>query len=1199
MPRNIFLILIFVCAGTQIMTASNMGAEISYTYLGGTKYLINVNIYSDCGNGNPGQPTIQILDGTKKNYLYSTYCCKKDITPVGQSCTLCTDAGCGLHFGVSKITYTVQADMSKYSSCNLVINAQSVYLDTSTNTTRPPTYFNFTVVECMLNRCHGDHDSPSFQSDPVTLLCNKQAVNTFQYANPGNSGDSLVHKTIAIKNGYGGYIGYNNPFTKDVPLSYTGASDTSAIPDGFHYNAITGALNFKPKKIESSFISFQAVEYTKDSSGVYYVCGTAQRTCLVNIIDCSADNPPVISGINKTPSDTLYTCSNIPISFNIYSSDTDKNDVVVESVQNNTGGTFTTSSGPKPVITFKWTPKNKDVGTGAHFFTVNAQDKASPVPGQSTRRFYIFVKDSLPVTAIQLTDSGCGRFHLALDPLPDKNYNLSYTWLYDNVFISAKPDFSYKNNLAGKHYISLGISNIKSGCTEYLLDSVYYDTAYQRLTPQTAICKGDVVPLHAAKGKNLIWSPTTGLSDVSIANPIAKPDATTTYTISATDAKGCTYTDQQKITVSDFKIIKSQDKTICNGDQVKLYINHVNGSTVQWLPAGTLNKGAGDTLIATPHQTTFFKAYVNLNGCIKTDSIKVNVNPTHSQSENKMVCGDDSVKLFAKGGTSYKWYDERHMKFILGTDSFYNFKAPNYSNIYYIPLEVIMTDRKTGCLDTNQIIVLITSFNPTWTKKSGDICKGEVLTYAASGGDAYSWTLPGTGTSAYSEITFKPVATTKLLLTITKNTVCSKTDTITVFIPPTPANYPPITICKGDTAYLSAKGGSQYVWGPTNSGLKNIYAQNQTIIPKASTKYTVTIKDSAVGCVRTDTQMVILKTDCVWPGDANKDKTADYLDVLNIGVGYGSKGPARAKNAIFWKQYPVDDWNDTLANGTNFKHFDCNGDGIIDARDTAIISNNYGKKHNKWSAGTGNPTDPPIYFKFVKDTFYAGDTAVAYLYAGKTGNPLKNTYGVGYEANYTGSPLIANTGNVSPFCDYFCNGTELNYMRPDYINNNVRGVTVETNGNTVKNTTGKIAVLKFRLQDSFSHAYNPKGEKIYARLLSATAINNTGKELNIYGLNDSAIVLGSKHKKNGIDISVSIPGLKIYPNPANNQLIVESGSTLLKKITIYNSVGQSILEMDNISGIKTIDVSCLIAGMYFIEMKTDTMTERQKLLIQR
>jgi gliding motility-associated-like protein len=66
--------------------------------------------------------------------------------------------------------------------------------------------------------------------------------------------------------------------------------------------------------------------------------------------------------------------------------------------------------------------------------------------------------------------------------------------------------------------------------------------ALPNITASTDIDKifaGDTVQLTASGGFNHSWTPIDGLSDPGIANPIANPLRTTTYTVTAEDANGC------------------------------------------------------------------------------------------------------------------------------------------------------------------------------------------------------------------------------------------------------------------------------------------------------------------------------------------------------------------------------------------------------------------------------------------------------------------------------------------------------------------------------------------------------------------------------------------------------------------------------------------------------------------------------------
>ncbi|MFL2570288.1 MAG: lectin-like domain-containing protein [Parvicellaceae bacterium] len=65
-----------------------------------------------------------------------------------------------------------------------------------------------------------------------------------------------------------------------------------------------------------------------------------------------------------------------------------------------------------------------------------------------------------------------------------------------------------------------------------------------------SMCEGESYTLSASGGGTYSWSPTTGLDDPTSSTPVATPPAGNyTYTVTASDATGCTGTAQQLLTV--------------------------------------------------------------------------------------------------------------------------------------------------------------------------------------------------------------------------------------------------------------------------------------------------------------------------------------------------------------------------------------------------------------------------------------------------------------------------------------------------------------------------------------------------------------------------------------------------------------------------------------------------------------------------
>jgi gliding motility-associated-like protein len=67
--------------------------------------------------------------------------------------------------------------------------------------------------------------------------------------------------------------------------------------------------------------------------------------------------------------------------------------------------------------------------------------------------------------------------------------------------------------------------------------------------PNVTIFENGNTTLNATGGVSYTWTPGTGLSDSTIANPVASPTETTTYYVTGTSPNGCTATDSVTVTV--------------------------------------------------------------------------------------------------------------------------------------------------------------------------------------------------------------------------------------------------------------------------------------------------------------------------------------------------------------------------------------------------------------------------------------------------------------------------------------------------------------------------------------------------------------------------------------------------------------------------------------------------------------------------
>ncbi len=127
------------------------------------------------------------------------------------------------------------------------------------------------------------------------------------------------------------------------------------------------------------------------------------------------------------------------------------------------------------------------------------------------------------------------------------------------------------------------------------------------------------------------WTPATGLSSDTIAQPIASPKITTTYTLTITSSAGCSATDAMVVTVNPLTVNAGVDKLTACSTPIQLgpVSSNYSGSGVlkyKWTPAEGLNNDTIANPIATVSSTTEYTLTItNENGCTASDKVKINI----------------------------------------------------------------------------------------------------------------------------------------------------------------------------------------------------------------------------------------------------------------------------------------------------------------------------------------------------------------------------------------------------------------------------------------------------------------------------------------------------------------------------------------------------------------------------------------------
>jgi gliding motility-associated-like protein len=372
------------------------------------------------------------------------------------------------------------------------------------------------------------------------------------------------------------------------------------------------------------------------------------------------------------------------------------------------------------------------------------------------------------------------------------------------------------------------------------------------------ICQGASTVLSGSGGVSYAWSPATGLSATNVASPTASPSQTTTYTLTVTNANGCSATDEVTVTVAPQPTVSAgPDQSICEGNSTTL--NASGGVSYSWSPATGLSATNIANPTASPAQTTTYTVTVtDANGCTGTDDATVTVQTTGCLSITPVgdsicpgACGTVSVTV-NDGTAPYTYSWSNGLPATVGPHPVCPSVTSNYT--------VTVTDADGNTATSAAVVTVFTSAQANAGPDAG-ICSGSSTQLNGSGGVSYSWSPPtGLSDPQIPNPIASPDVTTTYTLTVQDANGCEDDDAtiITVNTVQGIDAGPDVSICAGGSTTLSASGGVTYAWSPA-TGLSSTAIANPIASPAQTTTYTATITD-ANGCIGTDQVTVTVNT---------------------------------------------------------------------------------------------------------------------------------------------------------------------------------------------------------------------------------------------------------------------------------------------------------------------------------------------------
>jgi len=381
------------------------------------------------------------------------------------------------------------------------------------------------------------------------------------------------------------------------------------------------------------------------------------------------------------------------------------------------------------------------------------------------------------------------------------------------------------------------VTGTTSGCTGTNTSTVTVSPNPTVAVNSSAICSGNSTSLNASGATSYSWSPATGLSATSGASVTANPTSTTIYTVTGTTGS-CNGTNISTVTISPTPTVNVNSSTICSGSPTTL--NASGATTYSWSPGIGLSATSGASVTANPASTTIYTITGTTGSCNGTNTSTVTVVASLTLAVNSpTICAGSTAALTASGASTYSWSTG-------GSTSSINV-TPGTTTVY----SVTGTSGSCNALNTSTVTVVALP-SVTASTSSVTICSGQNTTLTGGGATNYTWSA-NAGSANTNTVSVSP--TSNATYTVTgSGGGCSNTSTVSVSVNPTPiVTVNSAGICNGNSAFLTASGGTTYSWTPA-TGLSATTGASVSANPGSTTVYT--IAGTSSGCTGTNSSTV-------------------------------------------------------------------------------------------------------------------------------------------------------------------------------------------------------------------------------------------------------------------------------------------------------------------------------------------------------
>lgn len=335
-------------------------------------------------------------------------------------------------------------------------------------------------------------------------------------------------------------------------------------------------------------------------------------------------------------------------------------------------------------------------------------------------------------------------------------------------------------------------------------------------------------------------------------------------------------------------------------------------------------------------------------------------------------------------------------------------------------------------------------------------------------------------------------------------------------------------------------------------------------------------------------------TQTVWPGDVNNNGIVNEVDLLYLGFAFNQTGSPRTATSTDWVAQEVSTaWDGNFPSGLSFAYADCNGDGIVDVADAAVIELNLTEIHTDvpfiadeiLEAIPG--VDPE--FNFLNDnlTVAPGETIDLNISLGSDDLPVPNLSGIAFTVKVDPRYFQTNRtrfdfNDVAWINPFGSKNTSL--ILEDEINGQVTVAFSVTDGAAVSGA-GLIGTISFVTEDDIINFLQiDNTAEVEVVIDSITLVTDALEQMPL----ERAKVILDIEGRSTSTYNPILDKIQLYPNPTANWILLKTNEIPINRVELVNALGQIVYqkELDK-NSFHSLDLQQVPEGMYWLRMITE------------